>query len=222
MNTRDSLTSNIIDNNEYISFDNIEKLDKPTVLLHSCCGPCSTSVIERLVPDYNIVVYFYNPNIDDEGEYEKRKATQKEFINEYNQLNKTCIAFVEGDYDREKFYFAVEGLEKEPEGGMRCPICFKLRLDKTADKAIEMGIAMFATTLTVSPHKNYRMISAIGREIARGKNLEFLDLDFKKKAGFQKSIEMSKEYDLYRQNYCGCSFAKAIQDKAGKKRRDHD
>lgn len=214
MNTKESLNSNIIDDKGCISFDNVEKLDKPTVLLHSCCGPCSTSVIDRLAPNYNIVVYFYNPNIDDKGEYEKRKATQMGFIKEYNQLNRTCVAFVEGDYDREEFYSAVDGLEKEPEGGMRCPVCFKMRLEKTADKAIEMGIKHFATTLTVSPHKNYQIISAIGKEIAREKNLEFLDLDFKKKAGFQKSIEMSKKYDLYRQNYCGCSFAKAIQDKS--------
>lgn len=195
---------------------------KPTVLLHSCCGPCSTSVIERLAPDYEIVVYFYNPNIDDPKEYEKRKKTQKEFIDRYNKDNSLNISFVEGDYDPEEFHEVAEGLEDEPEGGMRCPKCFELRLENTAHKAVEMGIKIFATTLTVSPHKNYRMISAIGQNLATENNLTFLDIDFKKKAGFQKSIEISKAYNMYRQNYCGCNYARRTENAEEKKGRETD
>ncbi len=194
------------------SFDREKEVCKPTVLLHSCCGPCSTSVIDRLVSDYDVIVYFFNPNIDDTDEYLKRKNTQEEFILRYNKINNANVQFIQGSYDPDDFYTCVEGLEDEPEGGMRCPVCFELRLRATADKALEMGIKLFGTTLTVSPHKNYRIISAIGQEIAKEKNLEFLDLDFKKKAGFQKSIEMSREYELYRQNFCGCSFAREIAD----------
>lgn len=193
-------------------FDRSKGIVKPTVLLHSCCGPCSTSVIERLAHDYEIIVYFYNPNIDDPKEYENRKKTQKEFIDKYNKDNKLDISFVEGDYKPDYFHKISEGFEDEPEGGMRCPRCFELRLRSTAHKALEMGIKIFATTLTVSPHKNYRIISAIGQNIAAENNLQFLDIDFKKKAGFQKSIEISKEYNLYRQNYCGCNYARRIQN----------
>lgn len=196
-----------------LSFDREKKNCKPTVLLHSCCGPCSTSVIDRLVQDYHVIVYFFNPNIDDRDEYLKRQATQEDFISRYNKINNTNVEFIQGNYEPADFYACVEGLEKEPEGGMRCPICFELRLRATADKALEMGIKLFATTLTVSPHKNYQIISAIGQEVAKEKNLVFLDMDFKKKAGFQKSIEMSREYDLYRQNFCGCSFARSISDR---------
>lgn len=201
-----------------ISFNREKEVRKPTVLLHSCCGPCSTSVIDRLVPDYDVVVYFFNPNIDDRDEYLKRKETQEEFISRYNKINNANVQFIQGEYDPEEFYTCVEGLEEEPEGGMRCPVCFEMRLRATADKALEMGIKLFGTTLTVSPHKNYQIISAIGQEIAREKNLEFLDLDFKKKAGFQKSIEMSREYELYRQNFCGCSFARTISEKKSREK----
>lgn len=193
------------------NFERSKGIIKPTVLLHSCCGPCSTSVIERLSQDYEIIVYFYNPNIDDPEEYVKRKETQKTFIDNYNQDKGLAISFVEGDYNPEKFHEVSEGFEDEPEGGMRCPRCFELRLKNTALKATEMGIKIFATTLTVSPHKNYRMISAIGQKLAAENNLQFLDIDFKKKAGFQKSIEMSKDYNLYRQNYCGCNYARRTE-----------
>jgi len=187
-----------------------ESVEKPALLLHSCCGPCSTAVIERLVDDYDITVYFYNPCITDWDEYERRKENQIRFIEHYNlHLGGTAkVSFIEGDYDPENYFKAVEGYEQEPEGGSRCTICFTQRLTKTAEIAKLGGYPLFTTTLTVSPHKNYPLISAIGKGAAEEYGVEFLDLDFKKKAGFQRSIQMSKEYELYRQNYCGCEFSK--------------
>lgn len=187
-----------------------ESVEKPALLLHSCCGPCSTAVIERLVDDYDITVYFYNPCITDWDEYEKRKESQIRFIEHYNlHLGGTSkVSFIEGDYDPENYFRMVEGYEQEPEGGSRCTICFTQRLRKTAEAAKLGGCPLFTTTLTVSPHKNYPLISAIGKGVAEEYGVEFLDLDFKKKAGFQRSIQMSKEYELYRQNYCGCEFSK--------------
>ena len=184
--------------------------EKRHILLHSCCGPCSTACIERLISDYKITVFFYNPNITDREEYEKRKANQIKFIEAYNSEvdEEDQVVFIEGEYLPEDFFDAAKGLEDCPEGGERCTECFKLRLDRTARAAIVMGFPIFGTTLTVSPHKNYQLISAIGTELGEVYGLEFLDMDFKKKAGFQRSIELSKKYELYRQNYCGCEFSK--------------
>lgn len=186
-----------------------EESARPTLLLHSCCGPCSTSVIERLASDYCITVYYYNPCITDSDEYEKRKSEQIRFINIFNQkYNGICgISFIEGDYEPDKFIEATYGHEGDPEGGDRCTICFGMRLNKTADFAKAKGFEIFATTLTVSPHKNYPLISKLGNEIADRTGVRFLDMDFKKKAGFQRSIQLSKEYELYRQNYCGCLYS---------------
>ena len=184
--------------------------EKRHILLHSCCGPCSTACIERLITDYKITVFFYNPNITDREEYEKRKANQIKFIEAFNSEadEEDQVVFIEGEYLPEDFFDAAKGLEDCPEGGERCTECFKLRLDRTARAAIVMGFPIFGTTLTVSPHKNYQLISAIGTELGEVYGLEFLDMDFKKKAGFQRSIELSKKYELYRQNYCGCEFSK--------------
>lgn len=187
-----------------------EEVMKPALLLHSCCGPCSTSVIERLSPDYDLTVFFYNPCITDPEEYEKRKASQIAFIEQYNQrqagLGKIC--FIEGEYEPERYLEAVSGYSNEPEGGARCTICFRQRLEKTASMAKCRGFGLFTTTLTVSPHKNYPLIASIGKELAEKYGVQFLDMDFKKKAGFQRSIQLSKEYGLYRQNYCGCEYSK--------------
>ena len=181
--------------------------DKPKVLLHSCCGPCSTACIERLAPDYHIYVLYYNPCINDRDEYELRKANQIKFINAYNE-KADKIEIVEANYDPENFEKLTTGFENEPEGGARCMICFSQRLEETAKKAKELDMDFFTTTLTVSPHKNYELISKIGKEMAKKHGTDFLDIDFKKKAGFQRSIELSKEYGLYRQNYCGCNYSK--------------
>ena len=187
-----------------------ETIDKRRILLHSCCGPCSTACIERLLPDYKVTIFYYNPNITDREEYEKRKANQIKFIEAFNEEvpEEDKVVFIEGEYLPEEFFDVARDLEDCPEGGERCTECFKLRLDRTARAAIVMGYPIFGTTLTVSPHKNYQLISAIGTNLADVYELEFLDMDFKKKAGFQRSIELSKKYELYRQNYCGCEFSK--------------
>jgi predicted adenine nucleotide alpha hydrolase (AANH) superfamily ATPase len=187
-----------------------ETPEKRRILLHSCCGPCSTACIERLLPDYKVTIFYYNPNITDRDEYEKRKANQIKFIEAFNEdvPEEDKVIFIEGEYLPEDFFDVAKGLEDRPEGGERCTECFKLRLDRTAKAATVMGYPIFGTTLTVSPHKNYQLISAIGTQLADIYEREFLDMDFKKKAGFQRSIELSKKYELYRQNYCGCEFSK--------------
>lgn len=186
------------------------KIDRPSLLLHSCCGPCSTAVIERLIDDYSLTVFFYNPNITDEDEYQARLAAQKQVISYFNSSRFMIepVRLIEGEYCPDRFFDMVKGMEDEPEGGARCTQCFGMRLEETARRAACGGYEMFATTLTVSPHKNYGIISAVGSSIAEKFNVGFLDMDFKKKAGFQRSIELSKEIGLYRQNYCGCEYSK--------------
>ena len=198
----------------------MKKEKKPSVLLHSCCGPCSSSVMEKLCEDFEITVFFYNPNITDGSEYEKRKAAQLLCIEKFNesiaadvdQAEKAKVDFIEGKYEPQAFCEASAGLEDEPEGGKRCTECFRLRLERTAQIAKRDGFDCFATTLTVSPHKNYQLIKEIGEKTAEKHDVEFLDRDFKKKDGFKRSIELSREYGLYRQNYCGCDFAKNLTE----------
>ncbi|MDO4517676.1 MAG: epoxyqueuosine reductase QueH [Bacillota bacterium] len=201
-----------------MDISNDKKIEKPSLLLHSCCGPCSSSVIERLIGEFNITVFFYNPCITDEEEYKRRRDTQIELIREINDRKGqiagafnfegvTPIAFTEGAYEPAAFLSMVVGREEDPEGGARCSLCFRQRLEKTAQTAILKGCDYFGTTLTVSPHKNYERISAIGREIGLKYGLSFLDRDFKKKDGFKRSIELSREYNLYRQDYCGCVYS---------------
>lgn len=187
-----------------------ESEQKPGLLLHSCCGPCSTAVIERLAEEFEITVFFYNPCITDEEEYLLRRENQKKFLKAFNEkrIGRNRIRFLEGPYNPGAFLKLAEGLEEEPEGGRRCQRCFLQRLEKTAETAQMTGSDYFGTTLTVSPHKNYRKISEIGRDIALRYGLSFLDRDFKKKDGFKRSIELSKQYGLYRQDYCGCAFSK--------------
>ncbi|MBQ8151425.1 MAG: epoxyqueuosine reductase QueH [Firmicutes bacterium] len=186
-----------------------EQTAKPDLLLHSCCGPCSTSVVERLADEFNVTVFFFNPCITDQEEYRKRRAAQIQFIEQFNEENmgRTHINFREGDYSPGAFFEATKGLGNEPEGGARCTVCFRQRLERTAETASLTGCDYFGTTLTVSPHKNYKLISEIGRDLALRYNLSFLDRDFKKKDGFARSIRLSKKYNLYRQNYCGCKYS---------------
>ena len=191
-----------------------ETVRKPRLLLHSCCGPCSTAVVERLVDEFEITVFFYNPCITEEQEYQKRRAAQIEFIDQFNRENIGIakIGFAEGNYRPKEFITAVEGLENEPEGGARCRVCFSQRLEKTAESASLSGYDCFGTTLTVSPHKDFKVISVLGRELAARYGISFLDRDFKKKDGFKRSVELSKKYGLYRQNYCGCKYSKREGD----------
>ena len=183
---------------------------RPSLLLHSCCGPCSTAVIERLADEFEITVFYYNPCITDEEEHLLRRENQKKFLQEFNEerIEKNRIRFLEGAYHPGAFLKLVKGHEQDPEGGQRCSLCFAQRLEKTAETAQMTGCDYFGTTLTVSPHKNYRRISEIGQSIALRYGLTFLDRDFKKKDGFKRSIELSRRYGLYRQDYCGCEFSK--------------
>ena len=189
---------------EKIIKDNLKKKLRPTLLLHTCCAPCSSSVIERLYEYFDITVFYYNPNIEPYEEYIKRKEEQKRFLSE---LNKN-IKFMDCDYENEEFKRISKGLEDLPEGGHRCHECYKLRLLKTAQKAKEQSFNYFGTTLTVSPYKNSQILNALGHEISEKLNIKYLYSDFKKKEGYKRSIELSKEYNLYRQDYCGCLYSK--------------
>ena len=177
---------------------------KHTLLLHTCCAPCSTSVIERLQKYFEITIYYYNPNIEPYEEYIKRKEEQKRYLKEIDKN----IKFEDCDYENEEFKKIAQGLEHLPEGGHRCHECYKLRLLKTAQKAKELNCEYFGTTLTVSPYKNSQILNKIGQEISEETNIKYLYSDFKKKEGYKRSIEISKEYKLYRQDYCGCLYAK--------------
>ncbi len=183
---------------------------KKKLLLHSCCGPCSTAVLKRLLPDHRITVFYFNPNITDPAEYRHRLAEQVRFIKEYSEAARERIDLLEGPYDPKAYYSAVRGLEQEPEGGARCGLCFYMRMQETARQASEGGFDCFDTTLSVSPHKNFEVISRLGQELARIWDVEYLNGNYKKNEGFRESIALSGEYGLYRQNYCGCSFSRVI------------
>ena len=177
---------------------------KKKMLLHSCCGPCSTSVIEKLKEDYDITIFYYNPNIYPQSEYEKRLKTQKEYLKKSHQ----DIQVVDGEYlDSQLFLNEYKGLEECKEGGKRCEKCIYLRIKKTAEYASKNGYEIFASTLSVSPHKNAQLINNLGQDCAQLFNIEYLISDFKKQDGYLNSIKLSKEYDLYRQKYCGCKYS---------------
>ena len=176
---------------------------KPALLMHACCAPCSSACLERLKDFFDITVYYYNPNIDSVEEYAKRSAEQERLCNALG------VDFVAESYAPEEFYAVAKGLEDAPEGGARCEKCFYLRLKKTAEKAEEKGFEYFTTTLTLSPLKNAALLNEIGERIASETGVTWLPSDFKKKGGYLRSIELSKEYGLYRQNYCGCIFSKS-------------
>ena len=175
----------------------------PSLLLHSCCAPCSSYVISYLTKYFDITVFYYNPNIFPREEYEKRKEEQIRFIREFK--TKHPVKFIDCEYDSEHFFRAVNGLEYEPERGRRCTECFRLRLTRTAYEAEKRNFDWFATTLTVSPHKNAEEINKTGFAIPC--TAKYLPSDFKKKDGYKRSIELSEKYGLYRQNYCGCIYS---------------
>ena len=178
------------------------------MLLHSCCGPCSTAVIEQLIDEYDVVVYYYNPNIYPYEEYLHRLSEQKRFLKEkYGDK----ISLIEGDWDCKKFRELSLGLEKENEGGSRCKICFQMRLEGVAKYAKENGYDIFTSTLSVSPYKNYLLLNEIGGQLEKKYNIEYLNANFKKNDGYKRSVELSKENNIYRQAYCGCEFALNIQ-----------
>lgn len=179
----------------------------PRLLLHSCCAPCSSYVLEYLSRYFSITVFYYNPNISPREEYEKRVEEQRRLIEKLPA--KHPITFVAGEYEPDRFYEMAKGLEKEPEGGKRCFGCYRLRLTEAAKLAKEGGYDYFTTTLTISPLKNAGKLNEIGEELAGIYEVEHLPSDFKKKNGYKRSVELSGEYGLYRQDYCGCVFSKA-------------
>ena len=183
--------------------EQIDKFDtKKTLLLHSCCGPCSTACIERLKQFFDVTIFYYNPNIYPKEEFEKRLYNQQKVINYFSD-----VKIVSPTYEEEIYLKTVKGLEGEKEGGKRCEECFKLRLRETALYAKLHGYDYFGTTLTVSSHKNEQHINQIGKEISEETKVDFLFSDFKKHDGYKRSIDLSKQIDLYRQNYCGCRFS---------------
>ena len=175
---------------------------KPKLLLHVCCAPCSTQVINELKENYNITLLFYNPNIHPLGEYSIRYKSAKQLANELN------LDLIEENFEPELWLQEIKGFEDEPEGGKRCTLCFDMRMRKTAQIAKENSFDIFATTLTISPHKKTDIINTIGKDIEKEFKIKFLDADFKKGDGFKKSIKLSKKYDLYRQKYCGCFYSR--------------
>ncbi len=190
--------------------ENIKKGGKevPSLLLHSCCAPCSSYVISYLSEYFKITVFYFNPNISEQEEYERRVKEQKRFIKAFETKNK--VSFYEGRYNPEEFMEIAKGLEDEPEGGLRCAKCFRLRLEETAKVAAEKKMDYFTTTLTISPLKSGPLINSIGDVIGESYGVKYLRSDFKKNDGYKKSVELSKAYNLYRQNYCGCVFSKAL------------
>ena len=180
--------------------------DKKRLLLHSCCGPCSSYVISYLTKYFDITILYYNPNIFPYDEYLKRKEEQIKLINEIDKINKVDI--MDCDYDNDHYDALIKGLENEPERGKRCMVCYRMRMEKTAEIAANNNFDYFCTTLSVSPYKNAMWINEIGEELQGKYNIKWLYSDFKKKDGYKSSILLSNKYNLYRQNYCGCIYSK--------------
>lgn len=190
------------------TIEEIQKSKKtPSLLLHSCCAPCSSYVLEYLSAYFDITIFYYNPNISPEEEFAKRVNEQKRLISEIPL--KHNVKFIEGKYDCERFYEMAKGLEHLIEGGERCFKCYRLRLEETAKAAKDGGFDYFTTTLSISPHKNAQVLNAIGAELSKEYGIDYLFSDFKKKNGYKRSCELSEIYGLYRQNYCGCVYSKA-------------
>lgn len=185
---------------------NLEREQRvPTLLIHSCCAPCSSYALEYLSQYFKITVFYYNPNINPESEYTKRILEQQKLIHDMNL--KYSVSFLAGKYEKEKFYAVAEGMEHLKEGGARCVKCYELRLTEAARQAAAGGFDYFTTTLSISPMKNARKLNEIGVRVGQEYGVEYLVSDFKKKNGYKRSIELSKEYGLYRQDYCGCEFS---------------
>lgn len=185
---------------------------RPTLLLHSCCGPCSSYVMEYLAQFFDITIFYYNPNISPEAEFRFRAAEQERLIEEMG----LGVRYQLGKYDPERFFALAKGLEAMPEGGERCFRCYQLRLEETAQLAKAQDFDYFTTTLSISPHKNAQVLNRLGEEIGTAYDVPYLFSDFKKKNGYRRSCELSEVYHLYRQDYCGCPFSKAEAEARGK------
>ena len=186
---------------------------RPKLLLHVCCAPCSSYVLEYLNKYFDITVFYYNPNISSEEEYNKRLNEERRFVSEYPFEN-SVKEVINGEYNNELFEETIKGLENEKEGGVRCFKCYRLRLEESAKYAKDNGFDYFTTTLTISPYKNANKLNEIGDELSKIYGVKYLFSDFKKKNGYKRSIELSHEYNLYRQDYCGCTYSvrNKIQD----------
>ena len=182
-----------------------KRQERPTLLLHSCCAPCSSYVLEYLSTYFDITILYYNPNIAPQEEFDRRVEEQQRLIREM-PINSN-VHFISGRYDPNEFYSIAAGKENEPEGGERCFACYRLRLKETAKVAAEKGFDYFTTTLSISPHKNADVLNAIGSELAETYHTQYLYSDFKKKNGYKRSCELSQLYHLYRQDYCGCIYS---------------
>lgn len=182
---------------------------RPKLIIHSCCAPCSTYTLEFLTQYADVTIYYANSNIHPQAEYERRALVQKEFVDEFNRRTNNNVAFIEEEYRPNEFIQMVlsKGLQNEPERGLRCSACFQMRLDLVAKKAVELGYDYFGSALTISPQKNSQVINEIGLDAQRLFDVKYLPSDFKKNKGYERSLQMCKEYDIYRQCYCGCVFA---------------
>ena len=190
----------------------------PTLLLHACCAPCSSYTIEYLSQYFKITLFYYNPNIAPDEEYRHRVEEIKRFVAEFK--TKHPVTLIEGEYDPKKFYDVARGLENEPEGGARCRKCFELRLAESARLARELNCEYFTTTLTISPMKNAQVLNEVVQEQCDIYGIKRLPSDFKKKGGYKRSIQLSAEYNLYRQNYCGCAYSKRDAEKRDSEKGD--
>lgn len=179
----------------------------PTLLLHACCAPCSSYVLEYLSKYFKITVYYYNPNIYPEREYLRRINELKKFLSEYKTINE--VQFYEEEYDPLEYYRAIKGTENLGEKSIRCYKCYNFRMSKAAEFASKNNFDYFTTTLSISPHKNAKWINEIGEALENSYNVKYLYSDFKKKNGYKRSLELSKKYNLYRQDYCGCTYSKS-------------
>jgi len=202
--------------NEQLEMEKIIEKEKnnnnvPTLLLHSCCAPCSSYVLETLSNYFKITILYYNPNIYPIDEYIKRKEEEKRFIDEFSSNYK--IEMLDCDYDSNLFFEMAKGLEHLKEGDKRCYLCYKLRMEKTAMLAKKNNFDYFTTTLSISPYKNSSWINEIGRYLEKEYKVSYLPADFKKKNGYKRSIELSGVYNLYRQDYCGCIYSKVEREK---------
>ncbi len=184
----------------------------PRLLLHSCCGPCSSAVLEKLCPFFDVTVYYYDPNIHPREEYERRAAEQARLLREMRPAGKT-VEMITGEWDAERWFRLTRGLEAEREGGRRCEVCFEMRLNRTAEAAARGGFDLFASTLTVSPHKDPDKVNAAGFRAQRLTGVRYLPSDFKKRDGYLRSLRLSDEYGMYRQDYCGCVYSMRGQGK---------
>lgn len=191
--------------------NNCSEENAPTLLLHSCCAPCSSYCISCLAEYFHVAVFYYNPNIYPPEEFQMRAAEQKRFVDQFP--TKYPVSYIEAPYEPDRFYEMAQGMEEVPEGGERCFACYEMRLRKSAEYALAHGFDFFTTTLSISPLKNAAKLNEIGAKLAEEYGIKYLFSDFKKKDGYKKSTEISREYEMYRQYYCGCVFSKRDRDR---------